>query len=71
ALIGVPLSQRFARSGSFAGILVAIVLVFLYNGVMSWTKALSLGGALHPLVAAHLQNVLFGGLGIYLLHRAQ
>ncbi len=69
ALIAVPLADRFASLGSFAGLVVAIALVFLYNGVRSWGLALGLAGVLPPLVAGWAQNVIFGGLGLALLVR--
>jgi len=70
-LIAVPLGHRFAARGGFAGVLVALGIGFLYNGVMSWTKALGLAGALHPVPAAWLQNVIFGGVGVWLMFRVR
>ncbi|HJN15083.1 MAG TPA: LptF/LptG family permease, partial [Armatimonadota bacterium] len=64
ALIGAPLAFRFSRWGIFGGVLLAILMVFLYNGVRSWTLAFGLAGTLHPIIAGWLQNVLFGGIGI-------
>jgi lipopolysaccharide export LptBFGC system permease protein LptF len=69
ALIAAPLADRFAHLGSFAGLVVAIGLVFLYNGVRSWGLALGLAGVLPPAVAGWAQNVIFGGLGLALLIR--
>jgi lipopolysaccharide export system permease protein len=71
ALIGAPLAFRYARWGTFGGILVAILIVFLYNGVRSWTLAFGLAGTLPPVVAGWLQNVLFAGIGLAMLHRAE
>jgi lipopolysaccharide export system permease protein len=71
ALIGAPLAFRYARWGVFGGVLVAILVVFLYNGVRSWTLAFGLAGVLPPVVAGWLQNVLFGGLGLLMIHRAE
>jgi len=70
-LIGVPLGHRFAGRGGFSGVLVALGIGFLYNGVMSWTKALGLAGALHPIAAAWLQNVVFGAVGVWLMCRVR
>ncbi len=66
-LVGAPLSYRYAHSGGYMGLLLAILVVFLYNGVRSWAQAFGLAGALQPAFAAWVQNVLFGGWGIYLL----
>jgi lipopolysaccharide export system permease protein len=71
ALIGTPLAFRYARWGAFGGLLVAILVVFLYNGVRSWTLAFGLAGTLHPIAAGWLQNVLFAGLGLVMLWRAE
>jgi lipopolysaccharide export system permease protein len=71
ALIGAPLSFRTARHGGFMGILLAILIVFLYNGVRSWTRIFGLAGILDPAFAAWLQNVLFGTVGLYWLWKWQ
>lgn len=71
ALVGAPLAFRYARWGPFGGLLVAIVIIFLYNGVRSWTLAFGLAGTLHPIVAGWLQNVLFSILGVVMLWRAE
>ncbi len=71
ALIAAPIAMRFAHYGTFVGVVIAILIVFLYNGVRSWTLAFGLAGALHPLVAGWLQNVLFGGLGLVFLWRTR
>ena len=70
ALIGAPLAFRYSRWGVFGGVLIAILIVFLYNGVRSWTLAFGLAGILPPVVAGWLQNVLFGGVGAELIRRA-
>ena len=70
-LIAVPLGHHFAGRGAFSGVLVALGIGFLYNGIMSWTKALGLAGALHPVIAAWLQNVVFGGVGVWLMCRVR
>ncbi len=66
-LIAAPLADRYAHLGSFAGILIAIILVFLYNGVRSWGLAFGLTGILPPVLAAWAQNIIFGAVGLYLL----
>jgi len=71
ALIAAPLSHHWAGSGSFAGVLIAILIVFLYNGVMSWDRAFGDAGILPPVLAAWLQNILFGGVGVWLMWRVR
>jgi lipopolysaccharide export system permease protein len=67
ALIAAPISFRFARHGSFVGIVIAVLIVFLYNGVRSWTLAFGLAGTLDPVLAGWIPDVLFGVLGVGLL----
>ena len=67
ALIAAPLADRYAHLGSFTGLTIAIVLVFLYNGVRSWGLALGLAGTIPPMPAAWAQNIIFGAIGLYLL----
>ncbi len=67
ALIAAPLADRYAYLGSFAGLTVAIILVFLYNGVRSWGLALGLAGTIPPGPAAWAENIIFGAIGVYLL----
>ncbi len=69
ALMAAPLGDGMARMGSFAGLVVAIGLVFLYNGVRSWGLALGLVGVLPPAFAGWVQNVIFGVVGLVLLVR--
>ena len=66
ALFAAPITFRTARYGSFTGVIVAIVVVFLYNGVRSWTLAFGLSGALDPLLAGWIPTLLFGFLGLVL-----
>jgi lipopolysaccharide export system permease protein len=69
AMIAAPLADRFAALGSFGGLVVAICLLFLYNGVRSWGLALGLAGVLPPGAAGWVGNFLFGALGLWLLAR--
>jgi lipopolysaccharide export system permease protein len=70
-LLAAPLGTRFAHLGSFAGIVVSILIVFLYNGVRSWGLAFGLVGDLPPLVAGWAQNAIFGALGVWLMVKAR
>jgi lipopolysaccharide export system permease protein len=66
-LLAAPLAHRYARLGSFAGLVLAIVILFLYNGVRSWTLALGLAGSMPPAVAGWVPNLVFGALGVALV----
>ncbi len=67
ALIAAPLGHRYARHGTYVGVVLAILVVFLYNGVRSWTLAFGLAGALDPVVAGWAPDAIFGLIGIVLL----
>ncbi len=68
-LIAAPLAFRYAQHGTYAGVVLAIVIVFLYNGVRSWTLAFGLAGTLPPVVAGWTPDVLFAIVGLVLLAR--
>jgi len=67
ALVAAPLSLRFARHGSFAGLVSAFLLAFLWQGFDGWFRALGIAGRLPPLGAAWATNALFVGAGCLLL----
>lgn len=69
AMIAAPLGHRYARHGTYVGVVVAILVVFVYNGVRSWTLAFGLAGAMPPSWAGWAPDVIFGVLGIMLLAR--
>ncbi len=69
ALCAAPLALRYARHGSFAGLVAAFGLAFLWQGFDGWFAALGLGGVLPPIVAAGATNVLFLIVGAVLLVR--
>ena len=66
-LIAAPLAHRYARLGPFAGLVLAIAILFLYNGLRSWALALGLAGAIPPAVAGWSADVVFGLAGVALL----
>ena len=68
-LIAAPLAFRYAQHGTYAGVVLAIVIVFLYNGVRSWTLAFGLAGTLPPVVAGWTPDILFAIVGLVLLAR--
>ncbi|MBI4432754.1 MAG: LPS export ABC transporter permease LptG [Candidatus Omnitrophica bacterium] len=68
-LIGAPLAMRTERGSMMVGIGTSLVVVILYYGIHSICLALGKGGHLPPFVAAWMTNVLFAGVGIYLIRR--
>lgn len=70
ALCAPPLALRFSRAGSFTGVLLSIIVVFVAWNTLLLMKYVGLGGLVPPLMAAWTTNALFTLLGLWLL-RAQ
>lgn len=71
-LIATPLSLQKVRSGGFSkGIALAVVIAFIYWGLASVGTALGRSGALPPLGAAWIANVLFASASLFILFRMQ
>ena len=74
ALVGIALSLRRsgARGGSMAmGIGQALAIGFCYWTTHSIAIALGRGGALTPLIAASIANLLFMSFGLYLMFKVR
>jgi lipopolysaccharide export system permease protein len=71
ALCAPPLALRFARAGSFIGIFLSIVMVFVAWNTLLLTKSLGLSGHLSPFLAAWAPDLLFAALGIFFLWRME
>ena len=69
ALCAAPLSLRYARHGSFAGLVAAFLLAFLWQGFDGWFRALGIAGYMPPIVAAWATDALFLFVGTVLLVR--
>jgi len=68
-LISAPFSLSTKRGGALLGMATGIVIALLYIPVMAVGLALGKGGALPPFISAWFSNILFGGIGIYLLSK--
>ncbi len=66
-LIGAPLGLKFRKGGKATGVVISIVLVFVYYLILSASRALGKSGALPPIPAAWMPNIIFGALGLYLI----
>jgi lipopolysaccharide export system permease protein len=71
ALCSPMLSLWLARAGSFVGVLLAIVLVFVFWNTLLLFQILGNQGFLPPMLAAWMPNLLFGLGGTYLLWRSE
>ena len=70
-LIGAPLSVRWGKAGTVMGVILSIVLVFIYYILMSVSRSFGFNGLLHPFFAAWSQNILFGVVAIYLVWKVE
>jgi len=71
ALMAAPLSLRFARGGSFWGILLSIVLGFVYYNTIFFAKIFGGNGVVPPWVAGWSQDILFGAFALFLIAREE
>jgi lipopolysaccharide export system permease protein len=71
AICAPPLSMTFARTGSFVGVFLTVVMFFVAWNTLILAKAFGIHGYLSPWLAAWLANILFGGLGAFLLRRME
>jgi len=70
-LLGVPLGLRIKRGTKATGIIISIVLVFVYYVFVSTARSFGNGGVLDPALAAWLPNTIFAILGIILIFWAE
>jgi len=71
ALCAAPLSLRFSRFGSYSGILLGVIVMFLYWNNIFLGKALGMCGTVPPFIAGWSQNIIFGLAGLYLIWREE
>ncbi len=67
-LIGVPLSAKKKRGGLASEITIALFAGFLYIGLQRTVAMAGYQGAINPLLAAWLPNLLFLGIG-YVIYK--
>ena len=69
-LMGVSLSSRKVRGGMGINLGIGIALSALYILFSTLSTPFSVSGAMSPLMAVWLPNLLFLGIGLYLYHTA-
>ncbi len=69
ALVAGPVTFRFARGQALAGVLITVLMMFVYFLATLWTQTLGQKGSLHPVLAAWSVNSLFLVLSLVLTWR--
>lgn len=69
AMIGTPLGLQPNRASSSVGLAFSVVIIFIYYIIMTITTALGQGGAITPLLAAWIPNIVGIISGIYLMRK--
>lgn len=69
ALLAVPMGLQFSRMGSFIGVAVGIVVIFIWYVLYAFGRSLGASGTVSPMLAAWNQNVIFGLVGLILFMR--
>jgi len=70
-LLGVPLGLRIKQGSKATGIIISIVLVFVYYVFVSAARSFGNEGVLDPALAAWSPNIIFAILGIIIIFRAE
>ena len=70
ALIGVPFGLQPTRNSSSAGFAMSVIIIFAYYALMTMGNALARSGAIAPLLAVWLPNLIGLLAGALLMRRA-
>lgn len=70
ALLGAPLGLQPHRSSSSIGFGISVVIIFVYYAIMTITTALGQGGAISPILAAWIPNIIGIAVGLWMVRRA-
>ncbi|MBQ1511636.1 MAG: LptF/LptG family permease [Selenomonadaceae bacterium] len=70
ALIGVPLGLQPTRNSSSKGFAMSVIIIFLYYAVMTLSNAIARAGAIPPIIAVWIPNIIGLVVGSILIRRA-
>ena len=70
ALIGVPLGLQPTRNSSSMGFAMSVIIIFIYYSIMTLSNALARGGAVEPMFAVWIPNIIGLIFGSFLIYRA-
>ncbi|MDO8535900.1 MAG: LptF/LptG family permease [Candidatus Omnitrophota bacterium] len=68
-MVAAPFALLTMRGGVMVGIGMSIVIGLLYYAIIAISLALGKSGSLPPFIAAWAGNIIFTGVGIYLLNK--
>jgi lipopolysaccharide export system permease protein len=66
-----PLSLKLGKNGSFMGVLVGIVIYFIYWNVIWFSRILGEAGGINPFLAGWSEVIIFGILGAIFIWRVE
>ncbi|MEZ0372709.1 MAG: LptF/LptG family permease, partial [Candidatus Sericytochromatia bacterium] len=66
-LLAAPIGIMFSKMGNYFGVAISIALVFIWYVTYSIFTSLGKAGTVTPLLAAWIQNIAFGSVGVLLL----
>lgn len=70
ALIGVPLGLQPTRNSSSTGFAMSVIIIFVYYALMTMANAIGRSGALSPMLAVWIPNIVGLIAGIFLIRKA-
>ena len=70
ALVGVPLGLQPTRNSSSAGFAMSVIIIFFYYALMTMANAIGRSGALSPMLAVWIPNIVGLIAGLFLIRKA-
>ena len=70
ALVGVPLGLQPTRNSSSAGFAMSVIIIFFYYALMTMANAIGMSGALSPMLAVWIPNIVGIIAGLFLIRKA-
>ena len=69
AIVGAPLGMQKQRGSSSIGFGISVVVIFIYNSIMTLGNALGNGGKIPAYLAAFLPDIICGVAGVILVYK--